>query len=81
MKTIDIQDTDLARCVTDAQTTPVVVIRDGDPVALVVGVQGLDQEQIEFGASDKFWKLISARRQEKTLSRAALEANLEGSER
>ncbi len=48
-------------------------MRGGNPVALVVGVQGLDDEQIELGASDTFWGLISARRKEKTISRAALE--------
>lgn len=63
----------LDACVTDAQSAPVVVMRGGNPVALVVGVQGLDDEQIELGASDTFWGLISAHRKEKTISRAALE--------
>ena len=73
MKSIDIQNTNLDACVTDSQSAPVVVTRGGDPVALVVGVQGLDEEQVQLGASDKFWRLISARRKEKSLDRAALE--------
>jgi hypothetical protein len=78
MKTIDIQDTNLDACVTDAQSTPVVLTRGGNPVAFVVGVQGLDEDQVQLGVSDKFWQLISARRKEKSLDRATLEKRLEG---
>jgi len=78
MKTIDIQNTNLDACISDAQTAPVVVTRGGNPVALVVAVEGLDEEQVEFGVSDKFWRLISSRRQEKCLDRAALEKLLDG---
>jgi len=78
MKTIDIQNTNLDACVMEAQSAPVVVTRGGNPVALVVGVQGLDEEQIQLGVSDKFWHLISARRKEKSLDRAALEERFEG---
>ncbi len=78
MKTIDIQNTNLDACVTDAQSAPVVVTRGGNPVALVLGIQGLDEEQVQLGMSDKFWQLISARRKEKTLDRAALEKRFEG---
>jgi hypothetical protein len=45
-------------------------------VALVIGVAGLDLEQIELGHSDAFWKLIRQRRKEKTLSRKELEERL-----
>ena len=78
MKSIDIQNANLDACVTGAQSAPVVVTRGGNPVALVVGVQGLDEHQVQLGASDKFWQLISARRKEKTLDRAALEKRFEG---
>ena len=78
MKTIDIQDTNLDACVMDAQSTPVVLTRGGNPVAFVVGVQGLDEDQVQLGVSDKFWQLISARRKEKSLDRATLEKRLEG---
>ncbi len=61
----------------DAQSAPVVVTRGGNPVALVVGVQGLDEKQVQLGASDKFWNLISARRKENSLDRAALEKRFE----
>ena len=78
MKAIDIQSTSLDACITDAQSAPVVVTRGGNPIALVVGVSGLDEEQIELGASNDFWRTISTRRQEKTLDRAALERRLGG---
>lgn len=77
MKTVDIQQTSLDACVNDAQSERVIVTRGGDPIALVVGVQGLDEEQIALGASDRFWRLISERRKEKTLSRASLEDKLD----
>ncbi len=37
----------------------------------------MDAEQLELGSSDKFWRLITARRKEKTISRAALESAVE----
>jgi hypothetical protein len=76
MKTVDIQETNLDACVFDAQSDRVVITRGGNPVALVVGVQGLDAEQAQLGASDKFWKLISERRNEAALDRSALEEKL-----
>ena len=45
MKTVDIHETNLDACVLDAQSDRVVIMRGGDPVAIVVGVQGLDEEQ------------------------------------
>ena len=78
MKTVDIQQTNLDACVVDAQSDRVVIMRGGNPVALVVGVQGLDEEQIELGASNEFWDLISDRRKEPTIDRSALEKKLEG---
>ena len=76
MKTVDMQETNLDACVAAAQSDRVVVTRGGNPVALVVGVQGLDEEQAELGASDEFWKLISARRKEPTIDRLTLEKKL-----
>jgi hypothetical protein len=49
-----------------------MISRKGKPVH----VKGLDREQIELGSSDQFWKLISKRRKQKTLSRAALERTI-----
>ena len=76
MKTVDIQETNLDACVLDAQSDRVVITRGGNPVAIVVGVEGLDTEQTQLGASDEFWKLISTRRKEPMIDRAALEKKL-----
>ncbi len=73
MTTIDIKKGTLEACVSKAQSQRVVVTRKGAPVALVVGLEGLDKEQIELGSSDRFWKLIQARRNQKTVSRTEVE--------
>ncbi len=76
MKTIGVEQTSLDSCVAAAQQEHILVTKGGEPVAIVVGVQGLDEEQIELGSSDDFWEMISARRQETTISRAELDAAL-----
>jgi len=77
MKVLDIQQTSLDACVSDAKSERIIITRDGNPVALVVGVQGLDEEQVQLGSRDEFWELISQRRKEKTLNRAALQERIE----
>ena len=78
MKTINIDQMNLEACVHEAQQDGVLVMRDGAPAAVVLGVEGMDQEQIELGLSDRFWKLIAGRRQERTVSRAELEKRVSG---
>jgi hypothetical protein len=46
----------------------------------MVGLAGLDEEQLELGASDAFWQLITARRKQRTLTRSELERLVAGSE-
>ena len=50
-----------------------LVTRGGRPVAMVVGLAGLDEDQLQLGASDKFWQLITARRKQPTVRRAEVE--------
>ena len=76
MKVIGIDEANLDECVKDAQKQRVVLTRRGKPVALLVGVAGLDLEQIELGYSDAFWQLIHERRGQKTVNRAELEKRL-----
>jgi len=76
MKTVNLEQAKLDACVAEAQQERIVVLRDGKPVALIVGVEGMDEEQLQLGSSDRFWKLISERRKQKTLSRAQLEERL-----
>jgi prevent-host-death family protein len=76
VKVIAIGQAKLEDCIKAAQQERVVLTRGGKPVAVLVGVTDLDLEQIELGYSDRFWKLIQQRRQEKTLSREELEERL-----
>lgn len=78
MRQLDFEKTDLESCLTQARRESLVIMRKGKPVAIMVGVEGMDQEQIELGGSDRFWKLIARRRKQKTMSRADLERRLNG---
>ena len=77
MKVIDIGQTTLEGSVTDAQHERVVLTHKGKPIALIVGVAGMDEEQLQLGSSKKFWTLIERRRAQKTISRADLEQRLD----
>jgi antitoxin (DNA-binding transcriptional repressor) of toxin-antitoxin stability system len=76
MKTIGLEHATLELCIKDARRQRVVLTRKGKPVALVVGVEGMDEEQLQLGSSDKFWALIEKRRRQRTISRAKLEKKL-----
>ncbi len=78
MKQIGLEKSSLETCVNEAQRERVVITRKGKPIALIVGVAGMDQEQLRLGSSDKFWKLITTRRAEKAIDRSKLEGKLRG---
>jgi hypothetical protein len=81
MKGLDINDeVSLDRCVAEAKGNRLVIKRDGKPVALMIGVEGLDDEQLELGSSDRFWTLVRERRREETMSRAELEDKIRADE-
>ena len=46
------------------------------PVILIVGVKGMDIEQLQLGSSGKFWKFITKRRDQKTISREESEKRI-----
>ncbi len=76
MKMVGLEQANLDACVQAAQHERVVITRDGRPVALIVGVEGMDEEQLDLGSNDEFWALILERRNQKTISRAELERKL-----
>jgi antitoxin (DNA-binding transcriptional repressor) of toxin-antitoxin stability system len=76
MKTIGLKQATLDVCIKNAQQERVVITRNGKPIALIVGVEGMDKEQLQLGSSDKFWKLVEKRRKDKVVSRAELEQRL-----
>ena len=78
MRQISVERADLESCVSRAQQERLVITRKGKPVALLVGVEGIDPEQLELGSSDQFWKLIGKRRRQRAISRAKLEQRVNG---
>jgi hypothetical protein len=76
MKTIDIESTSLSACVADAQDDHVVLTKNGRPIVMIYGLQGLDEEQLALCGSDEFWRMISTRRREPAVNRAELEREL-----
>jgi len=76
MKTINLEETTLDSVVDAAQLERMLITRNGEPVALIVGLEGIDAEQLQLGSSDAFWKLIEERRTHKTMSRAQLEQKI-----
>jgi len=77
MKTVPVENATLDRCVAETQREQVILTRNGEPVALVMGVHGMDEEQIRLCSSTEFWTLMQKRGREKTISRAELERRLE----
>jgi len=73
---MDLRQATLDTCVNNAQRERIVLTRNGKPVALIIGVEGMDEEQLQLGSSDKFWRLIAERRAQKTLSRVELEQRI-----
>jgi uncharacterized protein (DUF433 family) len=53
IKPIAIESATLEECVENARHERIVITRNGVPVALMVGVEGLDEEQIESAGSDE----------------------------
>jgi len=80
MKEITIEEfTSQPQSVVDAfQHEQLLITRDGEPLAVVVGVENRDAEDWAYQSSDEFWSMIEARRQRPTISLADLEAELFG---
>ncbi len=77
MKVVSLEQAVLDSCIEDAQRERVVLTRNGKPVALLVGIEGMDEEQLQRASSDRFWTLIAERRAQKTISRTELERQVE----
>jgi antitoxin (DNA-binding transcriptional repressor) of toxin-antitoxin stability system len=77
MKLLSIENATLDRCVAEAQQEPVVLTRNGDPIALVVGIAGMDEEHVRLSTSPEFWKLVEESRRQKTINREELERRLD----
>ncbi len=73
MKTLEV-DPALGAVADEALNENVVLTRDGQPIAVVVGVSGIDQEQLELSLDQNFWKWIAERRKRPRVSQAELDA-------
>jgi prevent-host-death family protein len=59
----------LSGCLKDAQGEDVLIVRHGKPLALVIGVEGLDLEDIYWGTNEELLQtVVRRRRQSKTVS-------------
>jgi prevent-host-death family protein len=69
MKTVTVRQLQkkIRECVDAAQRDRIVITRHGRPAAVVIGVQGYDWEDLVLQTSPAFWKLIEARRKQKTV--------------
>ena len=72
MKTLEVDPT-WGAVADDALSENVVLTRDGQPIAVVVGVCGVDHEQLELSFDKNFWKWISERRKRPRVSQAELD--------
>jgi hypothetical protein len=51
-----------------SQTEGVVITRNGKPASLVIGVEGMEWEELVLQSDPSFWNLMRERRQEKSIS-------------
>ncbi len=75
MRTVEGRDapSSLEECIALAQSESLVLVRDGAPAAVVIGVEGHELEEIQFETDPRFWAMIEERRQQPTLTRAELD--------
>lgn len=59
-----------------AQQERILVTQNGEPVALVVGLENKDEEDWQLEISPTFWQMIEERRQRPTIPFEAAEATL-----
>ncbi len=83
MKTINVRDLQghIRKSVETAQKESVVVTRKGRPALVMIGVEGLDWEQVVLQTNPAFWKLIQKRRRQQTLSLAEMKRRLAAKKR
>jgi antitoxin (DNA-binding transcriptional repressor) of toxin-antitoxin stability system len=76
MKVMKATEASLQKCLRAAQRERVVVTQAGKPVALILGIKGMDLRKVEAGESAEFWALLRERRAQKKITRQELEKRL-----
>ena len=79
MKTISVRDLQkrIRSVMETAQNDQVVITRNRQPIAVVVGVEGADWETLAVETSRSFWKEIALRRDQETISLAEIRKRLQ----
>lgn len=64
MKTISNVEaqSDLDGILDSAQEEKIVILRGGKPSAVVIGLEGYDEEDLKLASSPEFWQLLRERR-------------------
>jgi prevent-host-death family protein len=78
MKTVAMRDLQkqLKAAVETAQTEQVIITRHGKPFAVCIGIEGYDWEDVFWMTNAAFWRMIHDSRQQPTMSREELDAEL-----
>jgi prevent-host-death family protein len=78
VKTVSVRDLQktLRRRVDESQKERVIVTRRGHPAAVLIGVEGMDWEQVLLQTDDSFWRLIQRRRKERAAPLGAVKRRL-----
>jgi prevent-host-death family protein len=67
----------LSAVIEEANTERVLITSHGRPAALVIGVAGLDTEEVLLVSNPNFWKMIEeSRRKDRTLTSAEVRARI-----
>jgi len=79
VKTISVRELQkrIRSVVDTAQRDEVVITRNGQPIAVVVGIEGADWETVAVETSRSFWKEITRRRDQETISLAEIRRRME----
>jgi prevent-host-death family protein len=63
--------------VRSAQREQILITDNGKPIALLLGLENSDPEQLNLQLSARFWEMISDRRKRPTVPLSVVEAQLE----
>ena len=78
MKSISAADarSDFEAVLDSAQAERIVITRRGKPSAVVVGIEGYDEEDLALASSPAFWRMIEERRKGRSIPLAELKKRL-----
>ncbi len=65
--TLEQLSSDVGQIMAAAQRERILITRNGEPVALVVGIENKDEEDFRLQTSPEFWRMIEERRREPTI--------------